>query len=271
MRAAIIGVSAIVSFLGLAVSFAEDAAPPAVTDAAPTAKKNGEFALDLYGRLREKEGNVFFSPHSISTALAMTYNGARGRTGEQMASVLHFDKDAARSNAGFSALEKVLAGDGKPRGYELSVANALWRQKGYPFKADFLGTVKKAFGAGVEELDFHDDTEGARKTINEWVERETKQKIKDLIKPGVLDEDVKLVLTNAIAFKGSWAHTFKASQTKEAKFHVAKGRDVATSMMHMDSDDAGGDFSHADSDEAQLLELPYAARSCPWSSSCRRT
>ena len=110
--------------------------------------------------------------------------------------------------------------DGKPRGYQLSVANALWGQKGEAFLPEFLKVLKDNYGAGLSELDFAADTDGARKTINAWVEKETRDKIKDLLKAPLPSRDTKLVLTNAIYFKGNWAEQFKKEATKDAPFHL---------------------------------------------------
>src|SRR5262249_9191142 len=153
---------------------------------------NTAFALDLYAKLRGKEGNLFFSPYSLSTALAMTYAGARGETAEQMAKTLHFTLGQKQLHPAFHALLADLTPGGKKRGYQLAVANALWGQKGYGFLPDFLDTTRTNYGAGLNEVDFAGATEEARKTINHWVEQKTQDKIKDLIQPGVLDSLTRL-------------------------------------------------------------------------------
>ena len=147
---------------------------------------NNDFALDLYAQLRSQEGNLFFSPYSISTALAMTYAGARTETAKQMAKTLHFNLDQDRLHPAFAQVIKDLDTAGK-KGYELTIANALWGQKGYQFLQPFLDLTRKNYGAGLREVDFVDATEQARQIINNWVEEKTRDKIKDLIKPGVLD------------------------------------------------------------------------------------
>lgn len=214
-----------------------------------------QFALDLYGRLRSQEGNLFFSPVSISTALAMTYAGARGRTAEQMAAVLHFSLDQHRLHAALAAILRELNARDKPRSYQLVVANALWGQKGYSFLGGFRETVRINYGAGLNEVDFETATEQARKTVNAWVEKNTHDKIKELIKPRVLDSSTRLVLTNAIYFKGNWASQFKKNQTADADFTVTADQRVIVPMMNQK-----GQFKYLGGDSFQALELPYAGK-----------
>jgi serpin B len=228
----------------------------AAFDAKAVAAANNAFAADLYSKLAAKEGNLFFSPNSIETALAMTYAGARGKTADQMAAVLHLTAGDEKVHTAFGAFMKDLNAekgpDGKPRGYQLSVANALWGQDGYGFLPEFLKTVKTNYGAGLSEVDFVKDTEGARKTINTWVEKETRDKIKDLIPEGVLDASTRLVLTNAIYFKGDWAEKFKKEDTKDKPFHLGGGKDVKAPMMN-----ATKHYPYLDTADFQAVKLPY--------------
>src|SRR5204862_192485 len=140
------------------------------------------------------------------------------------------------------------------RGYQLSTANRLWGMKGYGFRPEFLKATKDHYGAGLEELDFGKE-EPARKTINAWVEKETNDKIKDLIKPGMLDVDTRLVLTNAIYFKGDWVSQFKKDRTKDEPFFLADGKQVKAPLMHQ-----SGTFKYADMGAYQALELPYVGK-----------
>jgi serine protease inhibitor len=221
---------------------------------------NSEFAFELYAKLggdpnvRPASGNLFFSPYSISTALAMTWAGARGQTEIQMAEVLHFSLAQERLHQSFGALEKQLNAGGKERGYELSVANALWGQKGYGFLEEFLTLTKKSYGAGLREVSFVNpaERENARKTINRWVEKKTNKKIKDLIPLGVLNQLTRLVLTNAIYFKGDWAIEFDKKETRDAPFRVAADKEVTVPMMHREDR-----FKYAETPDLQILELPY--------------
>ncbi len=199
------------------------AAEPNKADRTALVQGNTKFALDLYARLKAKDGNLFLSPYSISSALAMTSGGAEAETADEMAKTLHFQLPNDKLHPAFGALMKEINGEAdKKRGYKLSVANALWGQKGYPFQAPFLKLTKGNYGAGLNDVDFIGATEAARKTINTWVEKETQDKIKDLLKPGVLTVDTRLVLTNAIYFKGDWASQFKKDRTKEGDFHLAR-------------------------------------------------
>src|SRR5262245_59006053 len=170
-------------------------------DAASVVEGNTAFAVDLYGRLAGKPGNLFFSPYSISNALAMTYSGARGKTAQEMAATLHFDLEPAKFHPAFAELIRELQGDPAKRKFQLQVANRLWGQKDYGFLPEFLKLGADHYQAGLQELDFVRVTELARKTINRWVEDQTKEKIKELLKPGILNADSRLVLTNAIYFK----------------------------------------------------------------------
>jgi serpin B len=226
-------------------------------DRAAAAKGNREFALDLYAKLRGEEGNLFFSPYSISTALAMTRAGARGDTAAEMDKTLHFTLEGEKLHAAFGSLVKEANGDpsDKKRGYQLSTANALWGQKGYPFQADFLKLTKDNYGAGLNDVDFAGATEQARKTINAWVEKETQDKIKELIKEGVLDTDTRLVLTNAIYFKGDWASQFKKDRTKDEPFLLGGDKKTTAPLMHQE-----GEFGYYDGGSFQVLEMPYVGK-----------
>ncbi len=222
-------------------------------------KGNNQFALELYGKLKGQEGNLFFSPYSISTALAMTCGGARGTTAEAMAKTLHFTLDNKELHPAFASLIQEVNGDPKldpkKRGYQLSTANALWAQKDYRFLPEYLRLTKDNYGAGVQEVDFASATEGARKTINDWVEKETHDKIKELLKKGVLTPMTSLVLTNAIYFKGNWASQFKKDQTKEETFHLSADRTIKTPLMHQTHT-----FGYGENDTYQTLEMPYVGK-----------
>jgi serpin B len=213
---------------------------------------NTEFALDLYSRLRGQEGDLFLSPYSISSALAMTYAGARGNTAEQMKEVLRFDLDNERLHGAFGILTRRLNEKGQGGDFDLKVANALWGQKGYGFLGPFLDIDKRHYGAGLNLVDFTGDPEGARHTINTWVEEKTEDKIKNLLKYGTITVDTRLVLTNALYFKGRWASQFDTANTKEASFWLAPDSCVIVPMMSQT-----GDFGYMETDALQVLELQY--------------
>jgi serpin B len=226
-------------------------APLTLDEAAMVTADTG-FALDLYARLRDREGNLFFSPFSISTALAMTYAGARGQTEAQMARVLYFGLNQPRLHAAFGGLIRALNAGASGRGYQLSVANALWGQKGEGFLKSFLEINRANYGAGLREVDFVRATEAARQTINRWVEEQTAGKIRDLLQRGVLDTATVLVLTNAIYFKGDWVLQFDKKETLTNPFMRLDGSDVQTPMMRQTAE-----FRYADTGDLQVLELPY--------------
>jgi serpin B len=208
------------------------------------------FAVALYGRLRAGNGNLFFSPESISTALAMAYAGARGETAAQMAKTLHFTLPPEKLHPVMGALLREL--NTPQENYQLSVANALWAQRGSTFLGDFLKLLKTDYGAGINEVDFAGSTETARSTINQWVEQKTQDKIKDLLQPGSLRPDTRLVLTNAIYFKGNWLAQFDKAQTKDEDFHLSPAQTKKAPLMHRE-----GSFRYFHGGGFQILEIPY--------------
>lgn len=219
-------------------------------------KGNNAFAMDLYAKLAEQGKNIFYSPYSISTALAMTYGGARGETARQMAGTLHFTMGQAAIHPAFGTLIEDLNASGRrgdQRMFELVVANAIWCQTGFPFQADFKDLVKAHYSAGLNDVDFAEATEQARQTINAWVAEQTKDKIKDLIARGLLDAMTRLVLTNAIYFKSSWAGQFTKRATRDQAFHLAAGGDVIVPMMHQVQR-----MGYMEGDGFQMVEIPYA-------------
>jgi serpin B len=237
--------------LGGAGTSAPAAGPGPDAEAALVAG-NTAFACELYAQLRAQEGNLFLSPYSISSALAMTCAGARGNTAAEMKKALRLTVEDERLHAGLGALTRRLNDGGKGGQYQLAVANALWGQKDYKFLDSFLALNEKHYGAGLSLLDFKGATEGARGTINAWVEKQTKERIKDLLRPGVLTADTRLVLTNAIYFKGDWAEQFAKDATRDEPFHPAAGKTVAVPMMHRT---AG--FGYLEGEGFQALSLPY--------------
>jgi len=227
---------------------------------------NRAFALDMYQAIRAQDGNLFFSPYSISQALAMTYAGARGKTEEAMASTLHFDLPQAQLHPAFNALDQGLnslsqakipeadparAAGKQPSGLELATANALWAQKGTPIQEAFLETLAANYGSGVQLLNF-DDSEKARRIINTWVSGQTKKRIENLLPEGSITDDTELVLTNAIYFKASWADEFDRTATTDGPFTLLDGSPVTAKMMKNNSSlalGAGSGFV--------AVELPY--------------
>ncbi|MCL6613491.1 MAG: serpin family protein [Firmicutes bacterium] len=221
---------------------------------AGVAGSNNAFAFALYAKLAEDGGNLFFSPYSLFSALAMTYAGARGETARQMAAALHLDlagEDLHRAFAGLME-EDLGTGDGKN---ELMLANALWGQRGYPFRPEFLATIEKYYRGGFTEVDYVEkkNREEARQAINRWTEERTAGKIKELIKPNILTALTRLVLTNAVYFKGQWASRFDRAETKAMAFRLPGGKKAEVPMMRQRAK-----FNYAEDGRTQVLEMPYA-------------
>ncbi|HTU26915.1 MAG TPA: serpin family protein [Pirellulales bacterium] len=234
-------------------------------DVVAIAKDGNAFAADLYGQLAQgKAENLFFSPYSVSQALAMTYSGAAGQTEAEMAQVLHLSLPADKVPAAFASLREAIAAGEKPAAggkpdpvnvpFQLRVTNRLWGQKTFHFLPAFLTVTQKSFGAELGLLDFK-QPDTARQTINAWVAHETDDKIQDLIARGVLNADTRLVLTNAIYFKARWTNEFSKQATKEEPFHVSADREFNVPTMHQTHR-----LGYAAADEVQILEMPYGRR-----------
>ena len=247
----------------MARSEAERVAVPDVGEAhlSDLVDGNTEFALDLYQELRGGGGNLFYSPYSISVALAMTYAGARGETAQQMADTLHYILAGDDLHAAFNALDLELASRGgvaeeqDEDRFQLSIANSIWGQSGYSFLPEFLDVLGQNYGAGLRLLDFVNDTEESRLAINDWVSDETESKIEDLLQPGVLTQDTRLVLANAVYFNGSWLLPFLEGNTANGVFHLLDGGEATLPMMNQTEM-----FGYAQGDGYQVIELPYTGR-----------
>jgi len=228
------------------------------TDLTMLVDGNNAFAFDLYQELIQDETNIFYSPYSISEALAMTYAGARGTTEEDMAETLYFTLSQARLHPAFNSLDLQLkergqGAEGKDgEGFRLNVVNAIWGQKDYKFLDTFLDTLAENYGAGLRIVDFIGETEKSRVTINDWVSEQTEDRIKDLIPPGVINFLTRLVLTNAIYFNAAWLHPFEESATSNGLFHLLDGSDVTVPMMKQTES-----FRYTEGDNYQAVEIPY--------------
>ena len=227
---------------------------------------NNDFAFDLYRALNDGEGNLFYSPFSISQALAMTFTGARGETERQMADTLQYRLSQGSLHPAFNALDRTLASRGKDaRGtqnqeeakqyFRLNIANAVWGQHGFGFLPDFLDVLAENYGAGMRPLDFAGAPEESRARINDWVAEETEDKVKDLLPPGTIDPLTRLVLTNAIYFNASWHWPFDLRQTKMRPFHLEGGGSVDVPMMTETSKDF---YGYVKGDSYQAVDVPYS-------------
>jgi serpin B len=220
-------------------------------------KGNNEFALSLYGELANSyEGkNLFFSPYSISNALAMTYAGARGETEKQMKETLHFSLEQERLHPAIFVLRRELLKNSK-KSSKLDIANALYAQTDEKFHNDFLKLIRKYYNANFARADFKGNPDAAVSEINKWIIKETKGKIPTIIARENITADTMLVLLNAIYFKGGWESKFHKEDTYEEAFHLADGTEKAVPMMHQ-----MGKFICIGFDSGEkyfrMLEMPY--------------
>ena len=213
------------------------------------AKADNAFAFALLENLSEGQDNLIYSPLSIWTALAMTSAGAEKQTLKEMRDVLRLPEDDAAAHALAGDWAKELNG---LKSVELNVANRLWGAKQLPFLSSFLELTEKHYKAGLETLDFAADADKSRIRINDWVAKETRDRIKDLLKPGNVTGETKLVLTNAVYFKGKWQHQFKGDNTLDREFTLADGKKIETKMM---SQTMG--VNYLENDRLQAVRLPY--------------
>lgn len=223
-----------------------------VPNASDTVGAANRFAFELYNQYKNTNDNVFFSPYSISSALEMTYEGARGKTASEMQSVFHFSADPSVRIPSFARLYSQI--NPQNASYQLSTANALWAQKDYPFDANYTKTIETYYGGKTTNLDFKTDTEGARQTINSWVSSKTNDKIPELFAKGTLNEYTRLVLTNAVYFKGKWDLPFKKEATQQKTFTVGDGTKSQCSMMNREDH-----LGYSETADYQAIELPYAS------------
>lgn len=240
---------------------------PGYDDDAPTdlaVQSNNTLAVELYQRLAKEDadgGNLFFSPASISGALMLTYEGSRGQTQGEFEKILSLPEgDRTATHKGYAGMLNRY-GDGI-EAYELSVSNAVWTEQTLPLRNEFVDTLKQHYEAGFESVDFKSDFENQRKRINGWVEKRTKERIKDLLPANALNEMTRLVLVNAIYFKGKWALDFEEHATKDEPFYLlsneaeAKGKSVKTPLMRQ----GGERFNHGDFDGYDALQMKYKGR-----------
>lgn len=215
---------------------------------------NNQFAFDLYNNiaLSNNDSNILYSPYSIFSALAMTYEWARNQTAEEMKSVLHFPEiDILRPN--FAEIYNEI--NSTKRDFELKTGNALWGQYDYPFLDSYVNTVEKYYGGKITNLDFKEKTEESRKTINTYIEDQTNGRIKDLIPAWFIHPTTKLILTNAIYFKATWKWSFDRKNTQEEDFKVSTIKKVKVPMMKIKPEEEK--FNYANLEKLEILELPY--------------
>lgn len=228
------------------------------------ATDNARFAFSLLAAVRtidernDHDGNLFLSPHSISTALAMAYAGARGTTELQMKDVLRFSLGQDLLHRAFNVLDRTIESRAHPEppyegdAFQLNIVNAVWGQAGYTFREAYLDTLAVQYGAGMRLLDFVAEPETSRVAINDWIWRQTQERIADLIPQGTVTPDTRLVLTDAVYFNAPWLRPFDPELTEPKSFTTHDGTETTVPMMHQ-----AAPFGYAEWDGGQAVELLY--------------
>jgi serine protease inhibitor len=219
----------------------------ALTDA------NNQFAIELYSTLKDSNDNIFFSPYSVSSAFALVYEGARGKTADEISAVLHFPADYSELRPNFARIYNLINKEDKE--YKLYTANALWAQEGYNFLPEYFSAISQYYGGKVTNLDFIGKPAESVTIVNDWVEAMTNDKIKDLVPANAVNPLTRLILTNAIYFKGDWILKFDKKKTREADFKVSPEKTVQVQMMGLTGEKAK--FNYAETEELHIIELPY--------------
>lgn len=246
-------VASLVSLCALAapaVAAPAAAATPPANPSLTIAPPKSDFDFAMYDALKSKQGNLFFSPTSVRQALGIAYLGAKGTTATEMSKALHLDADRAKAAA--SAKDEIAGWQSARGGSQLSIANRLWEDKSFKMDAGYVSLVNGAYGSAVEPIDFSHAPNPSRLTINDWVAKQTNDKIKDLLSPDGVTSDTRVVITNAIWFKGTWEKTFDKKATHDAPFKLDATTTVNVPTMHQTST-----FSFASVPGGKLLEMPY--------------
>ena len=228
------------------------------TDLSALVAGNNTFAINLYEALHSQDGNLVFSPYSISLAIAMTYAGARSETESQMAKAMQFNLPQNQLHPAFNALDLALANEGKAQGnngqpMQLNIANAVWAEQTYSFQQAYLDLIAKNYGVGIQLADFIKNFDPVRLQINSWVSNQTKNKINDLLAPGSVNSRTRMVLVNAIYFKADWAFPFNANNTSDSTFNLLDGSQSQVKMMN----NSELTLPYIKGNGYQAVELPY--------------
>lgn len=216
---------------------------------------NNKFAFDLFQQYLSDETlsneNIFYSPISVHSALSMTYEGAKGDTADEISKTLYLDENSELRLPSYARIfNEINKGE---ENYSLSIANALWMQKDYPVKDEYKKVITDYYGGEARNLDFIDDTDNSRETINKWVEEKTTNKIKNLFSEGSINPDTRLILTNAIYFKGDWEIQFEPKNTQKETFFTFSGKNQEVDMMKL----TGESFNYMGDENVQILEMDY--------------
>lgn len=228
-------------------------------DLAQLVQGNSDFAMALYQQLRSGDGNLFFSPYSISLALAMTYAGALGDTESQMAQSLHFTLPQERLHPAMNSLDQTIAsyaqkGANPDQGFQLNIANSIWGQQDFTFLPAYLDLLAQDYGAGMHLVDFVHAAEPSRQVINNWVEQQTQSKITNLFPQGSINDTTRLVLANAIYFKAAWENSFDPAGTHNGTFYLPDGSTTPVAMMSSGHESS---YLYAQGSNYQAIGLPY--------------
>ncbi len=237
---------------------------------------NNAFALQIYGKLKEGKGNLFCSPYGISSVMAMAYAGAGGNTKAQMEQVLRLSPNGDNVHAAYRRITDSLVPKGdvgsdgskfvitlrrvkdgwlsesKAPGYELDIINSTWVMKGMDVSKDYRNLMETYYQAPLEEADFRNDLQSTRRSINSWFEKQSRGRFKEVIAPGEIDSLTRLVLANAIYFKGKWESRFLERKTKEAPFTLLDGTKIKVPTMAQSHD-----FDYMETGGFKALRLPY--------------
>jgi serpin B len=224
------------------------------------AESNAAFAVTFYDQIRTKDGNIIFSPFSISLALSLALAGAESTTEQAMLAALKLALPEEAIHPTYNALlmaieesQEKAQDEMEGNRFQLNIANSIWGQADFAFKQPFLEILAQNYGAGIFAVDFIQNPEGARLAINDWVAEETEQKIEDLIPEGAIDSLTRLILANAIYFNGSWMHPFNESMTSDAPFYTLDGSEITVDRMKL----YGENFIYGRGENYQAINLPY--------------
>ena len=215
------------------------------------------FAFDLYRKIvNETDENVILSPFSLYITLSMIYEGAQEDTADEMANILHFPADDGLRQGSFAKLQNDI--NNRKSKSTLKLSNNVWIQDGLSIKDGFRNNIDNYYFANIEELDFMDNPEGSRETINQWVDKETEGKIKEILPKGSIDKATMIALTNAIYFKGDWKYKFNKENTRDSEFYLENNQTKTVPMMNIDYNDYDDiEFNMFRNKTIQVLELPY--------------
>ena len=217
-------------------------------------RSNTAFAFDMYHQMLKRNKNLFFSPFSISEAMAMTYVGAGGETKIQMGRVLHFQVSDQHLKYGFKRLDEHLKSFNTQKGYTFKTANAIWPEKSFKIKKSFSRDVEKYFASESIAMDYTHNANEAKNSINHWVAKQTNKRILNIIP--AIDPSTKIILTNATYFKAKWLNAFNEKHTDKKPFHLRDATEIDVDMMHLSAH-----LNYAEDSDYQAVVLPYSTKS----------